>query len=420
MQASLKESKTLNLCFCSDSNFRDSLPGLLYFIRKAHPDTDLVIHFAIPGSETEFRDEILHHAQHSGLDCRVYDISPFLEPIRRDMIRRGRGLNGLNHLAYGRFFLAELLPFEVDRCLYLDMDVLVFGNLAELPALLSPGKAVAAVEDGGLSRQPHNLTGTYWGHYLLQLGLPVRNYGYFNSGVLVLSLDQWRKQSLTCELSSARDSLLERGLELAFEDQDVLNVHLGESIQPLPEIWNFPSHSLHEKSGDTETDPEKSIRILHFAGVAKPWESFTWAGHFLNKATEFFEWAASRSANADEAISVKSLAIAIRLLAEGTPATTPRENVDIIQALQRQFLNRTSEIPAGFLLDKRTLLKRTTPWVNQFIVDGMHEILRDSALSRGKAFFRAWRHARSSRIGSRWARRLLLLTQLLKRNFGPW
>jgi len=418
VQESLKESKTLNLCFCSDSNFRGALPGLLFFIKKAHPETDLVIHFALPASETGFRDEVLGHARHFGLDCRVYDITPCLEPIRLDMIRRGRGLHGLNHLAYGRFFLAELLPDEVDRCVYLDMDVLVFGNLEELPTLLARGKAVAAIEDGALRRHPQNLTGTYWGHHLTQLGLPVRNTGYFNSGVLVLSLDLWRKRNLSRNFSEARNALLLRGGDPAFEDQDILNVHLGESLQPLPEIWNFLSHSLDEKSG--ETDPKKSIRILHFAGAAKPWESFRWAGYFLNEAGEFFEEAACRSGNAGKAGSLQSLAKALRLLAEGKPATTPRDNADIIEALQLQFLDRALEIPPGFLPDKRTLLKMTTPWVNQFIVDGMHKILRESAHSGSEAFYRAWRHARASRIGRRWVRRCLFLTQLLKRKPAPW
>jgi len=415
----LKERETLNLCFCSDANFRKATPALLFFIRRAHPETDLVIHFAIPGSETEFRDEILQYAQHFCLDCRIYDVSPSLEPIRRDMARRGRGLNGLNHLAYGRYFLSELLPDEVDRCLYLDMDVLILGNLEELPTLLSPGKAVAAIEDGGLRRQPQNFTDTFWGRHLLQLELPIRNTGYFNSGVLVLSLDQWRAQSLSRDLSEARNSLLERGLDPAFEDQDILNVHLGESIQPLPEIWNFLSHSLHVKSDETDPDPKKSIRILHFAGAAKPWESFTWAGYFLNEAIEFFESVASRSANGDEAVSGKSLAKALRLLSEGKPATTTRDNVDIIQALQQRFLDQALEIPPGFLLDKRTLLKNSTPLVNLFIVDGMHEILRDPELSGGKAFLRAWKHARRSRIGRRWTRRRLFLRQLLKSKRAP-
>ncbi|MEQ1840781.1 MAG: glycosyltransferase, partial [Verrucomicrobiales bacterium] len=263
------------------------------------------------------------------------------------------------------------------------------------------------------------LTGTYWGHHLLQLGLPVRNTGYFNTGVLVLSLDQWRKQSLSRDLSEARNALLKRGGDPAFEDQDILNVHLGESIQPLPEIWNFFFHSINEKSGETDNDPEKSIRILHFAGAAKPWESFAWAGYFLNEASEFFEWAASRSANADEAVFGKSLARALRLLAEGKPATTPRDNVDIIRALQQGFLDQSLEIPPEFLLDKGALLKRSTPFVNQFIVEGMHKILRDPELSRGKAFYRAWQHARKSRVGRRWARRLLFLRQLLKRKRDP-
>jgi lipopolysaccharide biosynthesis glycosyltransferase len=331
------------------------------------------------------------------------------------MARLGRGLNGLNHLAYGRYFLSELLPNEVDRCIYLDMDVLILGNLEELPTLLSPGKAVAAIEDGGLRRNPQNLTGTYWGRHLLQLNLPIRNTGYFNSGVLVLSLDLWRAQSLSRDLSEARNSLLKRGLDPALEDQDILNVHLGKSIQPLPEIWNFFFHSIDEMSDKTDIDPEKSIRILHFAGAAKPWKSFAWAGYFLNEAIEFFESAASRSANEDEAVSGKSLAKALRLLADAKPATTPRENADIIEALQQRFLDQALEIPLEFLLDKRTLLNRSTPLVNLFIVDGMHEILRDPELSGGKAFFRAWRHACRSRIGRRWARRRLFLRQLLNR-----
>src|SRR6266550_7547382 len=95
---------------------------------------------------------------------------------------------GQSHMAYCRILLPRLLA--VPRLVYLDCDVLVFRDLSELFDLeLSHGKVLAAVRDsetrslGGDSRIVADA-----------MKLPAQG-AYFNSGVMLMDLDELRKQN---------------------------------------------------------------------------------------------------------------------------------------------------------------------------------------------------------------------------------
>ena len=92
-----------------------------------------------------------------------------------------------SHMAYCRILLPHLL--DVPRLIYLDCDVLVFRDLSELFDLeLSPGKLLAAVPDSEtLSLADDSPT------IADAMNLPAEG-AYFNSGVMLMNLDELRKQ----------------------------------------------------------------------------------------------------------------------------------------------------------------------------------------------------------------------------------
>src|SRR5437867_8896561 len=94
---------------------------------------------------------------------------------------------GESYMTYCRILLPHLL--NVPRLIYLDCDVLVFRDLAQLFDLeLAPGKVLAAPRDSEtLSLADDSPT------IADAINLP-REGAYFNCGVMLMNLDELRKQ----------------------------------------------------------------------------------------------------------------------------------------------------------------------------------------------------------------------------------
>ncbi len=97
---------------------------------------------------------------------------------------------GESHMTYCRTLLPRVL--DVPRLIYLDCDLLVFRDLSELFDLeFSPGKILAAVPDSQtltLSDDSRTLASA--------MNLPAVSR-YFNAGVMLLNLNELKKQNFT-------------------------------------------------------------------------------------------------------------------------------------------------------------------------------------------------------------------------------
>ena len=162
-----------------------------------------------------------------------------------------------------RLFLPELLP-DIDRVLYLDADTLAVDSLAPLWEIDLGEHWVGAVtnvfEEWALGRPAE-----------LGLAGPER---YFNSGVLVLNLEQMRRDGRGPAL---REFVRER--ELLWPDQDALNVVLGERRLELHPRWNcmnsvlaFPQ-AVEVFGARAVEEARENPGIRHFEGpdANKPW-----------------------------------------------------------------------------------------------------------------------------------------------------
>lgn len=153
---------------------------------------------------------------------------------------------------YNRFLLGDVLPRELESVLYLDCDLIVTGSLENLTELnwserlrpRAPKPVVAAVARDN----PAHITP--FGH---------RGENYFNAGVLLLNLREWREQQVAQELFSTARALFGK---LHTWDQDVLNLVLEDR-------WVELSGEFNETTAVDERND--SARIIHFAGSIKPW-----------------------------------------------------------------------------------------------------------------------------------------------------
>ncbi|MEA5416112.1 glycosyltransferase family 8 protein [Synechococcus sp. BA-132 BA5] len=163
---------------------------------------------------------------------------------------------------YARFFIPEYLA-EVSRCIYLDTDLIVCSDLNELQLLELHGKSSACVIDGGIDtpQQQQRL------REKLKLQDP---HQYFNSGVIVMDLDAWRRHEIQSKaLVVAQDNydLLDQ------MDQDALNIVLAGDWLVLDPKWN---------TSKGRADASFSDGIIHFLGKVKPWHA-DYAANFQDR-----------------------------------------------------------------------------------------------------------------------------------------
>jgi lipopolysaccharide biosynthesis glycosyltransferase len=132
---------------------------------------------------------------------------------------------------YMRFFIPYFMDASIETVLYMDVDMIVQANLAELFALDMSQHIIAAVTDPRVKTFDNA-----WGG--------VKNYKalgmsgkmpYFNSGLLLINLKAWRQQSITAQLIQC----IKANVSYAnYPDQYGLNVVLANQWLPLASKWN--------------------------------------------------------------------------------------------------------------------------------------------------------------------------------------
>lgn len=183
-------------------------------------------------------------------------------------------LNG-NFLTYFRFFIPRFVPQNYAVCLYLDIDMLVVGDLRELFALDMGDKCVGVVSDYAhnsvkLRPKSANRKGIYF------------SGTYFNSGFLLLNLRAWEQNRIT-----ERCFEVMAHYHLSAHDQDALNAVITENQRiKLPFAFNLlvrayicapcKGESLRYKFDFTRGEMNLALKnpvVWHFAGNYKPWRN---------------------------------------------------------------------------------------------------------------------------------------------------
>lgn len=180
----------------------------------------------------------------------------------------------LSKAAYFRILISDLVP-EYDKCIYLDCDLIVYGDLKELYDIELEDNYLAGVRDCHIMEDtPREVQ-----HQKI-LGIPSRDR-YVNSGVLVMNLEKIRKDKLV----SCFFEQLKR--ENWYEDQDVLNLCCYPLIRILPLKYNLFHfylgksikflYALPYEKHTFDFNHERPF-ILHMGADYKPWNSLAVKG----------------------------------------------------------------------------------------------------------------------------------------------
>jgi lipopolysaccharide biosynthesis glycosyltransferase len=208
--------------------------------------------------------------------------------------------NQVTVVTYLRLLMANLVPPEITRAIYLDADMLVrrdLGSLWDEPqgdhAVLAVPELAAPYLDAPVAMANFESCRDY-----LCAHTPIMNYRelglppdaqYFNGGLLVADLGCWRRENLAQQML---DCLQRNREHVLWWDQYALNVVLARRWRPLDYRWNqgthvyaYPNWRKSPVDRATLNNLRRAPWIVHFCSPSKPWHYFN--GHPFRR--DFFK-----------------------------------------------------------------------------------------------------------------------------------
>ena len=258
--------------FASDNNYVPMVTTTIYSMLKNASDAyryDIVVlHEGIEWENQERMKAFFGQFENAGL--QFCDVSRFV-----DQYELTTNNPHISNETYYRFLIQELLPYY-SKVLYLDSDLIVKGDVAELFSVDLGDNLLAAVRDVDYCGNLNMKDGVRMRYTKEVLGMH-QPYDYFQAGVLVLNTKAMRKLHP-----------MEKWLEFAsddryiYNDQDILNAHCQGRVKYLDYDWNVMTDCFGRIGNvfsfapcaifDAFNDSRNHEKIVHYAGAQKPWK----------------------------------------------------------------------------------------------------------------------------------------------------
>ena len=155
--------------------------------------------------------------------------------------------NRIPNIAYSRLFSCDFIM--EDKCLYLDQDIFVNGDIAELFDIELGDSFIAAGIEDSASKEYKSA---------LKKDFSISIEKYINAGVILMNLKLMRIKKWTDKIRI----LISK--EFPLGDQDVLNVAADNKVLYLKTSYNMQRLV-------TERVSQSDFFIVHYAGPRKPW-----------------------------------------------------------------------------------------------------------------------------------------------------
>lgn len=176
---------------------------------------------------------------------------------------------------YYRLFLPDLYP-ELKKALYLDADIVLLDDVANLYNIDLGTNLVGAIPDGAVASVRE-----FQDYVELVVGL--NNYKeYFNAGILLMNLEELRNYRFQVKFMYLLDTIKFK----VAQDQDYLNRLCKGRVTIIDNAWNtMPGANPDKRS--------KNPKLIHFNLSNKPWhlDNVPYEEYFWDFAwqTEFYD-----------------------------------------------------------------------------------------------------------------------------------
>lgn len=241
------KKKRIPVFFAVDDNYVDYLQITIASIIDNAKNEDYSYNFIImhSGLSIESRRK-LNKLKHHRFKISYFNVSGSLGQIERNFKVR----DYYTLTTYYRLLIPNTF-FYLDKAIYLDCDIVVLGDLADLYSYDLGDNLVGAVKDASV--QVIDEFSTY-----TNKALGIKKDSYFNAGVLLMNLKKMR----TYRLLNRVYELSKTTVFKVAQDQDLLNVICKDKTLILPDEWNVMP------VGARQVD----ISLIHYNLIYKPWK----------------------------------------------------------------------------------------------------------------------------------------------------
>lgn len=242
-----------NIVCVSDEGYVQHAAVMLCSLFETNRDKTFTIYFLTTGLSDVSRKRLceLCHTYQSDIHVIICSVDEIEElPVGQ-----------WNIIMYLKLFIPQVLPDTVERCLFLDVDMVINSDISELYDIDLEKKVLAAAED-----IPDCIL------HKQRLGMSDDDI-YINSGVMVCNVIEWRKheqkQPIFEYVSSIADKIL--------NEQDVIALYFKDYIKCLPIRWNMVTFyfnrvpQIFPKYLSGLTEAKRNPGIIHYAAPIKPW-----------------------------------------------------------------------------------------------------------------------------------------------------
>ena len=245
----------INVCCITDSNYViATLIAIKSLISNKKFLSEIIIH-VFANNLTDYEKNCIKRLKTINCEIKILDISDKIPDIECQHTR-------VTKTALAKFVIPQLLR-NIDKIIYLDTDILILKDIAELFNIQIADEYAAVVKD---------IYATY-NDYTKKLNLK----HYFNSGVMLLNLKKMREDNITEKLIEYRTN----DSDSSFMDQSAFNKIFDGNVKFIDVKYNYlltipDSYSQEEiesfygryiKRADFNND----IIVLHIANYKKPW-----------------------------------------------------------------------------------------------------------------------------------------------------
>lgn len=241
-------SREIPIFFSTDDNYIPYLDVAVHsLIANASKDYKYRIIVLNTGLE---QDNILKVKRNEceGVTIEFIDISESVKDIKS----RFKNVYHFSIVTYYRLFIASLFP-QYDKIIYLDCDLVVLGDISCLYNIELGNNILGAVPDQFVCNTREFRT-------YAEKAVGVNPDTYFNAGVLVISLEEFRKNGIENKFINL---ITEHDFDLLDPDQAYLNYLCFGKTHILPNNWN---------KAPTELACMGKKNIVHYNLYKKPWQ----------------------------------------------------------------------------------------------------------------------------------------------------
>lgn len=246
-----------NITVALDENYAPHTAALIASIFVNSPSNNIAVYLLADNLTNNTKEKLKQLANKFSADINIIEGN----------IENFYVSDHLSKAAYLRLKIPELLPKDISRTIYLDADLLVQCDISELFKIDIADKPLAAVPDLGIMTSKRSMR-----EKSKTLGIE-KNSPYFNSGVLIIDLEKWRKNNYANKLSE-----LVKTHNFRHHDQDALNMlfynnwyALPLEFNLIPPVFELPLKTLFSKYRKDAINAINNAKIIHYAGGHKPW-----------------------------------------------------------------------------------------------------------------------------------------------------